>query len=192
MGWVGFKNKGSMGWGSLILTFWCFLTHLCITYRVHTSLWGAQVGLVVASETWWSNDEKMTFLNCVMLGVRYYDRRANINVTSCKTWFIECSNLGIGEWREHLFQEDRIWMWISLSHCECTYHGNSNACWNGVIMEQFVWTQPYGLITWNSTCLPWLCLMNWEMVCLLLGISLPNKNVITNIIFQNCVSLNCH
>jgi hypothetical protein len=23
--------------GSLILTFWCFLTHLCITHKVHTS-----------------------------------------------------------------------------------------------------------------------------------------------------------
>lgn len=34
-----------------------------------TNLWGAQVGLVAASEAWRSNDKKVTFLNCVMLGI---------------------------------------------------------------------------------------------------------------------------
>jgi hypothetical protein len=38
-------------WGtgaSLILTFWCFLTHLCITHRVHTSIYKNKHGVCLS------------------------------------------------------------------------------------------------------------------------------------------------
>jgi hypothetical protein len=44
--WSRHMKKWGTG-GSLILTFWCFLTHLCITHRVHTSIYKSKHGVCV-------------------------------------------------------------------------------------------------------------------------------------------------